>query len=99
VSTDAEPIIDTVVEIAAQDLSGHDFDLPCSITRRGKPCTATAQWWAQFRPHHNNTGVFDSLLCPSHHAFVMSGGAGPCSKCGEPVVFIENLLRLEPIKP
>lgn len=93
-------VTDTFDEVAAQDLSEHDFALPCSITKGGQPCGKPAEWWAQFRPHHSETtGSFESLLCPSHHAFVVTGGKGPCRKCGEPVKFKDRLLRIERVKP
>jgi hypothetical protein len=85
-------------ETVVCDLTDQDFDLPCGITTRGEPCSAPAEWWAQFKGHHDS-GTFDRLLCPAHYEHVMAGGKGRCVPCQVAVVFKDGLLRIERIKP
>jgi hypothetical protein len=81
-----------------EDLLRGDCDLPCGITHAGEPCNQPAEWWAQFKSHHE-AGTFDRLLCPEHRAFVMAGGKGRCTPCQVAVTFLDGLLRIERIKP
>lgn len=82
------------------DLSHLEFELPCDIKTRTKPCDQVAEWVLVLRKHCENDRVHTKLICRPHYLYVVGGGRAFCTVCEtDQVVVRDHVLRLERIKP
>jgi hypothetical protein len=82
------------------DLSDLEFELPCDIKTRTKPCEQVAEWVLVLRAHCAKDKVGTKLICEPHYLYVVNGGKAFCTLCEtDQVVVRDYVLRLERIKP